>query len=111
MEIANRTLTMERGSSKVSIPIRVFSPVQREARAWSCQYQIGWPEGQETREIWGMDSMQAVVLTLEAIGSDVYTSSYHKAGVLFFETPGKGYGFPVPLSLRDLLIGDDAGFF
>jgi hypothetical protein len=55
--------------------------------------------------------MQALVLALEAIGSDIYTSSYHKAGALFFEAPGKGYGFPVPITLRDLLVGDDARFF
>jgi hypothetical protein len=111
MDIANRSLRMRNGSAEIEIPIRIFAPVQKEADAWSCQYQIGWPEGREAREIWGVDSMQAVVLAIEAIGSDIYTSTYHKAGVLFFDGPGKGYGFPVPGSLRDLLIGDDATFF
>jgi hypothetical protein len=24
-----------------------------------------------------------------------------------FDAPGRGYGFPVPSSLRDMLVGDD----
>ena len=45
------------------------------------------------------------------IGADIYSSSYHKSGKLMLEAPGKGYGFPVVSSLRDLLEGDDAKFF
>jgi hypothetical protein len=107
MEVAARTLTMQNGASNLPIPILIFPPVQQKADAWSCQYQIGWPEGKEIREIWGVDSMQAIFLALQAIGSDIYTSSYHQNGSLFFEEPGKGYGFPVPSGLRDLLVGDD----
>jgi hypothetical protein len=108
MEIASRILVLRNGTDSVQIPVRVFAPSQREPRAWSCQYQIEWPEGKETREMWGVDSIQALVLALQAIGSDIYTSSYHKTGDLLFETPGQGYGFPVPVSLRDHLVGNDA---
>lgn len=44
------------------------------------------------------------------IGAEIYSSDYHKSGDLFWETPGKGYGFPVAPSLRDLLQGDDATY-
>lgn len=37
-------------------------------------------------------------------------SNYHKAGALFFHTPGIGYGFPVPANLRNILIGNDAKY-
>lgn len=110
MEVATRTLTLRHGEDNIQIPIRIFSPKQQEPRAWSCQYEIDWPEGKETTEIWGVDSVQAMVLTLQAIGSNIYTSTYHQSGSLFFEAPGQGYGFPVPISLRDLLIGEDARY-
>jgi hypothetical protein len=56
------------------------------------------------------DSAQALFLALQTIGAEIYTSSYHKAGKLFFDAPGKGYGFPVVPTLRDLLQGDDAKY-
>jgi hypothetical protein len=111
MEIASRMLTLRDGDSETAIPIRLFAPEQQDPRAWSCCYEIGWPEGKKSREVWGVDSFQAIILTLHAIGTDIYTSTYHKLGNLFFDAPGKGYGFPVPITLRDLLIGDDAKFF
>jgi hypothetical protein len=55
----------------------------------------------------GVDSVQSLLLAFQMIGADLYTSSYHKSGRLMFDEPGQGYGFPVPNSLRDLLIGDD----
>jgi hypothetical protein len=110
MEIATRKLTLRSGGANVEIAIHVFAPQQHEARAWSCRYEIDWPEGKETRDAWGIDSVQAILITLQAIGSDIYTSSYHGSGNLFFEAPGRGYGFPVPLSLRGLLVGEDAKY-
>jgi len=59
----------------------------------------------------GIDSVQALVMALFMIGSEIYTSGYHKAGQLKFESPGSGYGFPVPVTLRDLLKGGDKAFF
>ena len=44
------------------------------------------------------------------IGAEIYSSNYHKAGKLFWDKPGNGYGFPVASSLRDLLQGDDIKF-
>ena len=52
--------------------------------------------------------MQAVLLTMQKIGTEIYMSEYHKSGRLLWTAPGRGYGFPVPCNLRDLLIGDDA---
>jgi hypothetical protein len=111
MEIATRTITLRDSGRDIDIPIRVLAPVQREARAWSCHYEIDWPEGKEARDIWGYDSVQAILLTFQAIGADIYTSSYHKSGNLFCERFGDGYGFPVPNNMRDLLEGDDTKYF
>ena len=59
----------------------------------------------------GIDGVQAILNAFQMIGAEIYTSDDHRAGLLFFEAPGRGYGFPVPGSLRHLLEGDDAGFF
>src|SRR6202034_1009015 len=110
MEIASRTLTLRNGKTEIAIPIRLFAPQQHSAGDWFCRYEIDWPEGKKGRDAWGSDSFQAIILTLQAIGTDIYSSTYHKSGNLFFEAPGRGYGFPVPVTLRDLLIGDDAKY-
>ena len=57
------------------------------------------------------NSVQALDIALRMIGAEIYTSDYHKFGNLFVEAPGRGYGFPVPATIRDLLIGDDKKLF
>jgi len=70
-----------------------------------------WLAKRKGRErLHGVDAMQALILTLQMIGDRLHFSDYHKTGRLYFETPGSGYGFPVPKNARDLLIGDDARF-
>ena len=56
----------------------------------------------------GVDALQALVLTLQMIGAEIYSSSYHREGRLRVYPTETGYGFPVPRSLRDLLVGVDA---
>ena len=96
--------------SGIDIPIRIFAPAKDDT-AWFCRYEIDWPEGTATMKAWGVDSVQALALALQMIGADIYTSSYHKTGKLTFDAPGRGYGFPVPGSLRDMLVGDDKLYF
>ena len=58
----------------------------------------------------GIDSMQALLLALQMIGAELYSSKHHDAGELVWEREGGGYGFPVPRTISDLLVGDDAVF-
>jgi hypothetical protein len=51
-----------------------------------------------------------LLCTLQKIGFGLYSSAYRKAGILVFEKPGGGYGFPIPKNGRDLLIGNDKIF-
>lgn len=110
MVIASRTLKLKGTTGESEIRIRIFAP-QQEDDAWSCRYEIDWPEGTQVMTSWGQDSAQALILAMSMIGADIYSSSYHKSGKLMLEAPSKGYGFPVPASLRDLLEGDDAKYF
>ena len=111
MIIANRTLKLRTAADIVDIPIRFYAAEQSDNGAWSCRYEIEWPDGKRTMDSWGIDSTQAILLAFQMVGSELYTTNYHKAGALFFEAPGRGYGFPIASSLRDLLIGDDRKFY
>jgi hypothetical protein len=93
----------------VRIPIKLSAP-EGSDKHWSCRFTIGWPDGIEDSAAYGVDQIQALVLTLQMIGGRIYFSDYHKSGRLQFEKPGSGYGFPVPKNARDLLVGDDKRF-
>jgi hypothetical protein len=111
MLIATRTLKLRRTDGEIEIPVRIFAPQAASTKTWFCHYQIDWPEGESTSRAGGVDSVQALYLAMQMIGSEIYTSSYHKSGKLYLDAPGSGYGFPVPTTLRDLLVGDDKKFF
>jgi hypothetical protein len=88
------------------IPVRVFAPSQ-ENTDWSCRFTIDWPDGELVRAAIGIDAIQAFELALRMIGTNLYTSDLHRSGRLMWLQPGQGYGFPVPNTLRDLLVGED----
>ncbi len=110
MLIASRVLTLVNQNDKIQIPIRIFSPEKSENGSWFCRYEVDWPGEQHKMEIGGFDSIQALVLALQSIGAEIYSSSYHKLGKLYLDKPGAGYGFPVMPTLRDLLQGEDAKY-
>jgi len=109
MLIATRVLTLRGADGDTEIPVRLHAPQEKQDH-WSCEVEIGWPEGGLTRTASGEDSVQALELAMKMIGALVYTSDHHKSGNLMWLEPGKGYGFPVPNSIRDLLVGDDKTF-
>jgi hypothetical protein len=109
MIVASRSLTLQQQEGYVAVEVRIFAPQSHQGH-WSCAYEIDWPEATRRFAAFGLDSMQALVLALNMIGSEIYTSEYHKAGALSSGNSWKGYGFPVPQNLRDLLAGDDAKF-
>jgi hypothetical protein len=111
MIIATRTLKLRRKQEEDSeIPIRIYLPEQSGERAWSCKFEIDWPDGTFAVPVGGVDSAQALYLALQMIGSAIYASEYHQSGDLYSEAPGRGYGLPVATTLRDMLVGDDAKY-
>lgn len=109
MLIATRALKLHRTTGEIQIPIRIFAPEQ-EGSSWRCKLEIDWPEGTVKRAAGGIDAVQALELAMKMIGALIYTSDHHESGELMWLEPGKGYGFPVANTIRDLLIGDDAKF-
>jgi Domain of unknown function (DUF6968) len=109
MLIATRVLTVRDGETETKVPVRLFAPVH-EGRSWGCRYEIDWPDRRKTVTARGVDSVQALWIALQMVGAELYTSAYHEAGTLVFDEPGRGYGFPVPANIRDMLVGDDARY-
>lgn len=110
MVLAVRTLTYHSDLGDVPVPISISAP-ETGIYGWKCDYKIAWPHEAYESAGWGFDAVQAIHLTLEKIGIELYTSEYHHSGRLSWTERGKGYGFPVPSNGRDLLIGDDKRFF
>lgn len=110
MLIASRELTLRASGEDIKIPICIFAPEKEVGGAWGCRFEIDWPDKKSNKTIFGFDSIQALVLALQAIGAEIYSSNYHKVGQLFLDKPGAGYGFPVVPTYRDLLQGDDAKY-
>jgi hypothetical protein len=109
MVVASRSLKLRQGNDEKDVGVRIFAP-QDEGGHWSCCYEIDWPEGTRKGAAHGADSVQALVLALKMIGSEIYTSEYHKLKKLMWDEPGRGYGFPVTQNIKDLLEGDDAKY-
>src|SRR3954453_23264775 len=101
MLIATRELEYIAEDGRVLlVPVSLYAPEKNE-KDWGCRYTIGWPIGIESRATYGIDSAQALILTLQSIGTNLYFSDYHKSGRLKWGDPNDGYGFPVPKNARD----------
>ena len=44
----------------------------------------------------GVDSIQSILIALQKVGAEIYTSEAHKSGKLSWLERGDGYGFPLP---------------
>jgi hypothetical protein len=106
MVIAQRRLIISDPAGDKAVSIRLFQPEGQDG-AWICRYEIDWPGRNRSSYAGGADSMQALVLALQKIGIEIYTSCYHESGSLKWFEPNCGYGFPVSFNVRHLLIGDD----
>ena len=106
MLIASRTLILRKPEGNIEVPVRIVAP-EPEGENWSCRFEVGWPDGTWNMAAGGVDAAQALHIALQLIGAQIYASDHHASGRLMWLEPGKGYGFPVPDSIRDLLIGDD----
>jgi hypothetical protein len=110
MLIAQRDLEfVSTDRAVVPVPVRLFAP-EGSDKYWWCRYTIEWPDGTDASAGYGVDQIQAIVITLQMIGARIYASAYHKSGQLRLKTFGSGYGFLVPKNIRDLLIGEDKIF-
>ncbi len=109
MTIITRFLKIRSSGKDTEVPIQIFLPEQK-GNSWFCRWEIGWPNRKRANLAGGFDAIQALVHALQTVGTEIYNSEEHASGNLTWEEPGRGYGFPVPGNIRDLLIGDDAKY-
>ena len=110
MIIATRILRLSIGEKTLPLAIRMFAPEPAD-HSWLCRYEIDWPDRPKISAGHGVDGFQAIQLTMQKIGIELYTSQYHSSGALVFEKPNDGYGFPISKHMRDMLVGEDAAQF
>jgi hypothetical protein len=108
MIVAERILEWRGAQGAKPIHVKIFVP-QRTNQAWTCTYAIDWPDGEKEKTASGIDAMQALMIALQMIGSEIYTSRYQKDGSVTF-AGSNGCGFPVPPTLRHLLTQEDAKY-
>ncbi len=109
MIIATRDLILRQDGKYFLVPIRIYAPTP-DGEAWTCKFEIVWPDQIWGQQIVGADGVQSLRLAMEAIGVELYSSRHHKSGNLSWKGASGGYGFPVPHNARHLLVGDDAIF-
>ena len=109
MLVGTRVLQLTTDTGVVEVSVRIFQPVE-DGSAWGCRYEIAWPGGARQSAAWGADALQALHLAMQKIASELYASDHHRDGRLTWPGQGAGYGFPMPKSGRDLLVGYDKEF-
>jgi Domain of unknown function (DUF6968) len=102
MIIANRDLVLADGKEVI---VKIGKPEKfPDSEDYYCPYQIIGIGNERVRYAGGIDSIQALLLALKMIGTDLYMSNEAKTGILSWKGGEKGnLGFPVPDTLRDLV--------
>lgn len=107
MPILTHTLHLRTADGETPFAIRIFKPEQTSVNAWTCRYEIDWPDRPRAFAAAGIDALQALVHASQMIGAEIYTSDAHREGHLRAYESEEGYGFPVVNTPRDLLVGVD----
>jgi hypothetical protein len=110
MVILNRMLKIIDAEGRQSdVPVKIYLPVDAGDH-WQCEYEIGWPDSTRRSKGYGIDSIQSLLITLQKVGIEIYTSTAHESGTLMWLERSDGYGFPLPAGHRDLYEGNDRSF-
>ncbi len=89
--VCERNFATMRGGEEVPITVRWFQP-ESDGQDHFCRFsiQIGTGEPYE-RQIYGVDSVQALLLAMETVGVDLYIQD----PPVFWFNPGDDLGLPV----------------
>jgi hypothetical protein len=87
---------LRRGSDTETEDILVqFGPVMRQDGAAFCRYTVSGVDGSLTRDIWGIDGVQAVQLAMAMVGADLdRLANGGKYSVADDSHSESGHGFP-----------------
>lgn len=65
-----------------NLVVRFYTPAKAPGGEFQCWYSIGWPDGGVRRYACGLDSVQALMLAMRTVHSDLVESDAYKAGRL-----------------------------
>jgi hypothetical protein len=99
-EIAAVELDLSYTAAKVGV--RLFAPEwDEEQKTWSCRFEIGEPINVE-REIYGVSSLQALLLGAKTLSAYLYGSDLYKNGELgIYGQFGGSLSIPAPQVMLD----------
>ncbi len=109
MEIDNLGIIIAKRELLLADGKRVFVLIGRpekfpDSDDYYCPFQITGIGNEKIKCVGGIDSIQALLLALNMVGIDLYTSSGAKAGYLRWVAGEKGeLGFPLPDILSDFI--------
>jgi hypothetical protein len=106
MIIAQRVLYANINSNKLEIRISIYCP-RYDNDQWTCDYEICWPKMIRKSSAFGIDAVQSLILALNKIAVELYTSEFHQNENLIWQEEMNGYGFPLSYNLKDISVGDD----
>ena len=72
---------MEVDGRDVAVPVTLYAPVDKTDH-WCCEFEIAWPDKPKLGKGNGLDAVQALLIALEMVGINLYSSDAHKQGKL-----------------------------
>ncbi len=93
MVILSRALKMDVDAGVVEISARIFLTIEKEDH-WQCEYEIDWPNGVRKKKAYGIDSVQSLLIAVQLIGIEIYTSEAHRSGKLMWQAMDTDFLFP-----------------
>ncbi len=101
--IATRELDIADSGAKVIVGIGTPKNFP-DSSDYYCPYEIRGLGNDKIRYAGGIDGVQALLLALQMVGAELYTSEEGKAGTLIW-AGGHDLGFPVSDPISDMIPG------
>ena len=97
--VCERTYHVQTEDGVRPVPVRWFRPAPNPRGDWGCVFEIDWPERPRRRlTIFGVDSVQALYLALQAVAAELYTADRP----VFFWEPDDVLHLPTVEVIADL---------
>ena len=81
--IAERVLEIRTESGSIEVTVKVARPEPDPRGDWTCQYEIGFGETPKQFAMHGIDSMQALQLTIAILDVELESGAKRLKGTLF----------------------------
>ena len=82
------------------VPCRFFKP-QADRGDFCCRYEVAWPEGTQSRTIYGVDEVQAMLLAMQSAHTDFLVAREDEGRNISW-LGDRRLGLPVADVIRDL---------